>query len=176
VLISSVKKQKMKLSIGQFLVPLATGSIVSFGNGYTPEWIAGPQIPAKNFRDFMGAENGESRTNYLTLAVQAYFTEERLQILMLIVPYVLIQTGFHKRRFTLAKWQSFLSANALARFSWEAPLAQLVQSIGLDYATREATKTTFGEVAMSKKNKGAVYDVIMLTAIIGFLRYFKLLN
>ena len=78
-------------------------------------------VPAKNWYDFMGAENGESRTNYLTLAVQAYFSEEYLQILLIILPYTLIRTGFFKKKMRLADIQSFLSSLAIARLSWEAP-------------------------------------------------------
>ena len=133
-------------------------------------------VPAKNWYDFMGAENGESRTNYLTLAVQAYFSEEYLQILLIILPYTLIRTGFFKKKMRLADIQSFLSSLAIARLSWEAPLAQLVQSLGLDYATKKVEKATFGDIAMSGKNQSTAVDVLAGSAIFGLMRYFSLLN
>ena len=166
----------MKLTVGDFLIPLASGSILSAAHGFVPMQLGEVQPQATNWYDFMGAENGESRINYLTIAVQLFFSAEYVQLLLLVVPYALIQTAIFERRFKLSNLQSILTSNAIARLSWEAPVAQLVQAFGLDYATRKNQGATFGQVAMSGSNKQSGIDILAFSAIFGLLRYFDLMK
>ena len=164
----------MKFDAIDYLVPLVAGTSISAIHGFAEVDFGETQPKAANWYDMFGAENGESRINYATIAVQAYFTPDLLKALAVVLPYALLQTAYFEKKFKLANLQSILSGLSISKLGWEAPVAQLVQSLGLDYAVRTSNQTTYKQVVTSGKNKAAALDVAVFAVIFAILSYFKL--